>query len=124
MSPWTHRAHFALMHAQVPYETVEYSPPMDLWLMRWKLMRWFITMPVLQPPGQRPIPDSFEIAQWADSNRAEGVAPLTAHESVEQWVHDVEQLLCTQRYACARRWLCSLASPARCDCLSLLPVKQ
>jgi glutathione S-transferase len=67
-SPWSEKARWALDVRHVPYKSVPYAPLVGELGLRRRLGRWSgpVSVPVLFEDDGRPVPDSTEIARWAD----------------------------------------------------------
>ena len=78
-SPWSEKARWALDARHVPYTGVTYAPLVGELGLRRKLGRWSgrVSVPVLFDDDGRPVPDSLEIARWADLH-GEGPALIPA----------------------------------------------
>ncbi len=69
-SPWSEKARWALDARHVPYKRVHYAPLVGEPALRRRLGRWrgTVSVPVLFDDRGRAIPDSLEIAKWADQH--------------------------------------------------------
>jgi glutathione S-transferase len=67
-SPWSEKARWALDIRGVPYVFRYYAPLVGEPALRWRLGRWRgpVSVPVLTDEDGRAIPDSAQIARWAD----------------------------------------------------------
>jgi glutathione S-transferase len=72
-SPWSEKARWALDARHVPYRDVTYAPLIGEPMLRVKVGKWTgpVSVPVLTADDGRVIPDSADIARWADT-RGEG----------------------------------------------------
>lgn len=98
-SPWSEKARWAMDHHQIDYHEREYMPIFGVPMMRLKLrkLRGNITVPILFT-GSDIYPDSYEIAQYADSvGRNPPLFPADARADIDRWNQLSEQILAGSR---------------------------
>ncbi|MCG8313571.1 MAG: glutathione S-transferase N-terminal domain-containing protein [Pseudomonadales bacterium] len=101
VSPWSEKARWALDHSHVAYESIEYIPTISTLAVRWQTKRFTskLTIPILIN-GNDSFSDSWDIARYADLQRAEGIESLFPHddlEAIEAWNAKSEEILGTLR---------------------------
>ena len=90
MSPWSVRAKWVLNYARVEYRNIEYNPFL-VWVLRWRLWRWRITVPIMFTGETAPLLESFDIAAYGDEHRADGVESIMM-DGVREW-EDTAQVI-------------------------------
>jgi glutathione S-transferase len=86
-SPWSEKARWALEARGIPYEKRMYQPLLGELGLRKKLGKWsgVVSVPVLTDDDGRVIPDSADIARWADQ-RGEGPVMFPPGADVERFI--------------------------------------
>jgi glutathione S-transferase len=86
-SPWSEKARWALEARGIAYESKLYQPLLGELGLRRKLGKWrgIVSVPVLTDDDGRVIPDSADIARWADQ-RGEGPVMFPAGADVERFI--------------------------------------
>ena len=107
VSPWSEKARWALDHSHVAYESIEYIPTISTLAVRWQIKRFTskLTIPILIN-GNDSFSDSWDIARYADLQRAEGIESLFPHdqlEEIEAWNDKSEEILGTLRLGALER---------------------
>lgn len=86
-SPWSEKARWALEARGITFEKKLYQPLLGELGLRKKLGKWsgIVTVPVLTDDDGRVIPDSADIARWADQ-RGGGPVMFPAGADVERFI--------------------------------------
>ena len=101
-SPWSVRAKWVLNHARVEYRNIEYNHFL-VWVLRWRLWRWRITLPIMFTGETAPLLESFDIAAYGDERRTDGVESIMV-DGVREW-EDIAQVI-MQAERCAQLMRC------------------
>lgn len=86
-SPWSEKARWALEARGIAYDKKLYSPLLGELGLRKKLRKWsgVVSVPVLTDDDGRVIPDSADIARWADQH-GDGPVMFPAGADVEKFI--------------------------------------
>jgi glutathione S-transferase len=86
-SPWSEKARWALDARGIAYDKKLYQPLLGELGLRRKLGKWsgVVSVPVLTDDDGRVIPDSADIARWADQ-RGDGPVMFPAGADVERFI--------------------------------------
>eukprot|EP00892_Ulva_mutabilis_P011214 jgi/Ulvmu1/8465/UM043_0045.1 len=102
-SPWSLRVKWALRCLDFPFQPVEYILPLSEWNLRWKLMQWRVSVPVLFA-NDVVLKDGKDIVRYAQDRKAAGAEDLFV-EGVEDWIVLVDEVMGMLRHKAFQKLL-------------------